>query len=397
VQGRNASRFFSLCARYGIGLWKLRSKGENTYSGYLLLKDFYRLRPLRKKTRVSVTITGRHGLRFLLYRYRTRKALGVAVLGVATGLVLLSGRIWRIEIVGNASLGEDAILSYLEEKQIAYGISRDAIDNDALELSLRQDFDEVIWASVYEEGTKLVVCMQEKIATADESEENACMDLVATEDATIASIITRSGLAAVKTGDEVKAGDILVNGRQEILDDNGEVAEYFYKSADADVLGYATHDYEDWIDETQITSSETGNTHMRYTLSIFDVKFTSPKLYADFDSFETTEETNQLCLLQSFYLPVYWGRICEQELQNSVEEVSLSEAKTLALSHFDQFLTDLEENGVRICDKNVMIEKIGKKYHIYGQVEVCENIARQVPTEVLEDPPKEDNKEGNSE
>jgi hypothetical protein len=40
-----------------------------------------------------------------------------------------------------------------------------------------------------------------------------------------------------------------------------------------------------------------------------------------------------------------------------------------------------------------MIEKIGKKYHIYGQVEVCENIARQVPTEVLEDPQEEGSKD----
>jgi hypothetical protein len=33
-----------------------------------------------------------------------------------------------------------------------------------------------------------------------------------------------------------------------------------------------------------------------------------------------------------------------------------------------------------------MIEKIGKKYHIYGQVDVCENIARQSVTEVLDVP-----------
>ena len=29
--------------------------------------------------------------------------------------------------------------------------------------------------------------------------------------------------------------------------DNGEVREYYYKSADADVYGYTMHPYEDWI------------------------------------------------------------------------------------------------------------------------------------------------------
>lgn len=45
----------------------------------------------------------------------------------------------------------------------------------------------------------------------------------------------------------MKKGDVLVCGRQEILDDNGEVREYYYKSADADVYGYTMHPYEDWI------------------------------------------------------------------------------------------------------------------------------------------------------
>jgi similar to stage IV sporulation protein len=229
--------------------------------------------------------------------------------------------------------------------------------------------------------------MQEKIAAAaEETKEETCMDLVAAKDATVASIVTRSGLAAVQAGDEVKAGDILVNGRQEILDDNGDVAEYYYNSADADVMGYTTREYEDWIEEVQIRSDETGNAHVRYSLRIFNLLFVSPQLYAAFDESETLEETHQLCLPDSFYLPVYWSSIREQELTKSEETLSLSDAKALALQHFEQFLSDLEENGVRICDKNVMIEKIGKKYHIYGQVDVCENIARQSVTEVLDVP-----------
>jgi similar to stage IV sporulation protein len=364
--------------------WKLRCHGEDTYTACLLLRDFYRLRSLRRKTHVSIAIMARHGLVFWLYRYRARKVLAVAAFGAFAGIFFLSGRIWRIEIVGNASLGEEAILRYLGEKEIVCGISQNAVDNDELELALRQDFDEVIWASVYEEGTKLVVCMQEKIAAAEEeTDDETCMDLVATQDATVASVITRSGLAAVKAGDEVKAGDILVNGRQEILDDNGEVAEYYYKSADADVLGYATREYEDWIDEVQVLADATGNTHTRYSLRFFDIRIDSPKLYAAFDESDTVEDTYQVCLPGSLYLPVYWSRICETELVKTQKTLSYPEAKELALTHFEQFLADLEQNVVRICDKNVMIEKIGTKYHIYGEVEVCENIAQQAPTEIM--------------
>lgn len=119
---------------------------------------------------------------------------------------MLSTRIWRIEIKGNSSLGEDAILEYLSAHNVTYGMPAKEIDNDALELSLRQDLEPVIWASVYETGTRLVVQIQEKISSHEETKEaeGTCMDLAASADATIASVITRSGLAKVKKGDKVK-------------------------------------------------------------------------------------------------------------------------------------------------------------------------------------------------
>jgi similar to stage IV sporulation protein len=347
-----------------------------------------------RKTGVQVRILKRRGLLFYLHRYRARKMF-VAVMLVAVACVaILSQRIWRIEVVGNSSISEETILDYLEEKDIVYGVSKSRIDNDSLELSLRQDFDPVIWASVYEEGTKLVICVQEKIASVSvESDDDTCMDLVADKDAVIASIITRKGLATVKAGDSVKEGDIIVCGRQEILDDNGEVKEYFYQSADADIMAYASYDYEDDISATMINSENTGRKRTRYVLRIFQYQLLSPKIYADYDYYETIEEVEQLCLMDSFYLPVYFGTIQELEQKKTVTDLSMEDAKTIALEHFNQFITDLEENGVLICDKNVMIEKIGKKYHIYGQVDVCEKIVRQEPTEVLENPPEEGSSE----
>jgi len=184
----------------------------------------------------------------------------------------------------------------------------------------------------------------------------------------------------------VKKGDILVCGRQEILDDNGEVKEYYYQSADADIMCYVSYDYEDWIPSQMITSQKTGEERTRFFLRIMDYQFTSPKLHADYDCFETLEDTKQLCLMKSFYLPVYFGKIQDIELEKQVSEVSMEEAKVLALENFNQFLEDLEENGVIIQDKNVMIEKIGEKYHVYGQVDVCEKVTAKAPTEILEEP-----------
>ena len=389
VRGKNVSRFLNLCIRNGIHIYQMDNMENMQCTFGMNLRDLYRLTPLLRKTRVRIFIKKRMGLPFFLYRYRKRKIFAASLLGMALGILFLSTRIWRIEVVGNSSVGRDTILNYLKEKEINYGVDRNSIDNDALELSLRQDFDPVIWASVYEEGTKLVVCIQEKLVSEKKVKQtDTCMDLVATKDAKIASVITRNGISLVKAGDKVKAGDILVSGRQEILDDNGEIKEYYYQSADADILAYAVYDYEDSIPKQMVVSNATGKEHTRFFFRIFDYQFTTPKLHADFEHSETFEESSQLCLLNSFYLPVYIGKSRQVELEKRIQKVSMEEAKSIARENFNQFLADLEENGVEIMGKNVMIKSMNDNYHIYGKVKVCESIIKQKPTEILKTPDK---------
>lgn len=383
VEGTHLSRFFNLCARHEIVFWKICYQSQTQASFFIALPDVYELRPYLKKTKTSMHIVKKMGFPFWLYRYRARKLCAVGFLCMLIGIGFLSTRVWRIEIIGNASIGEDTLLEYLQNHNITYGIPSRQIDHDALELSLRQDFDSIIWASVYEEGTKLVVHVQEKIAVSEQPETSqSCTDLVATKDATIAEIITRSGLATVKKGDHVKKGDVLVCGRQEILDDNGEVREYYYKSADADVYGYTIYPYDDTIPGQMSVETETGNVTKRYFIQIFEKRFCTPALHAAYANARSVTDTRQFHINDSFYLPVYWGTTTTRELQKQSVTLTKEEVKSLALSHFSQFLTELEENGVRIVAKNVMIEPVDNDYHIYGQVKVREKITTSAPTEI---------------
>lgn len=383
VEGSNLSRFFNLCAGHEITFWDVSYVSKTKITCRMRLFDLYQLRPYLKKTKTRLRIEQKIGIPFFVNRYRARKIYAAVLVFAAIAVWMLGTRIWRIEIRGNASLGEDTILEYLKTHEITYGVPAKEIDNDALELSLRKDFDPVIWASVYEEGTRLVVCLQEKIAVNDpKTDSGVCTDLVATKDAKIASIITRGGTPCVKKGDSVKKGDVLVLGRQEILDDNGEVREYYYQSADADVYGYTWYSYEDSIPKEMQVTSPTGEKSTQYLLQIMNERFLTPALHAEYEKQQSIAQTRQLCLAGSFYLPVYYGKITTEELTMHTASVSKEKAKTLATTHFLQFLSDLEENGVRIVDKNVMIEQMEKNYHIYGKVKACEKITASSPTEM---------------
>lgn len=386
--GDYASRCLNLCSRHGICMWHIRRLNDQTVALHMYVRDLHKLRPILRKTHVRLRICGRRGLPFIVRRYRMRKMfVAVAMISIAAAFYL-STKIWKIEFVGNSSISEETLLCYLQDKQIAYGTSRAAIDNDALELSLRQDFDSIIWASVYEEGTKLVVCIQEKIAS-DRSAGtagNTPMDIVANKDAQIISIITRKGVANVKTGDRVSRGDILVSGRQTILDDRAEVKQYYYEVADADVIGKVSYDYEDWIAADRVVAKRTGRKHVRYFLRMGSCQLTTPAICADFENAVKIEQLHQICLFDHFYLPAYVGSKTEYEEERTLEKVDLHDAKSIAIKHFEHFLANLEQNGVSIIDKNVMIEKIDLKYHIYGNVTAEESITRQQPAEILPDP-----------
>lgn len=108
----------------------------------------------------------------------------------------------------------------------------------------------------------------------------------------------------------------------------------------------------------------------------------TPDLYAAFSDSESIEDMQQLCLMENFYLPVYVGKITEYEQEKEKETISMKAAKDIAIKNLDQFLDNLEENGVSIIDKNVMIEKIDKKYHVYGKIRACEDITKTAPTEM---------------
>ena len=79
LKGYSPERFLNLCRARSIEIWDLRSSGL-TYEMNLGIRDFRKLKPLRKKARAHVEIIERHGLPFFLHRNRNRKMFPVGIL-----------------------------------------------------------------------------------------------------------------------------------------------------------------------------------------------------------------------------------------------------------------------------------------------------------------------------
>ena len=150
--------------------------------------------------------------------------------------------------MGDVTLTDSAIIKFLEENHVYHGIRKSKLDCVALEELLRSEYGDIIWASVKIQGTRLLIDLQENLASNTARETvtgKEPSDLAAAKDAEIYSIYTRQGMPLVKKGAVVKQGDLLVEGRIPIYNDSGELVNYRNCYADADILGITSYAYQD--------------------------------------------------------------------------------------------------------------------------------------------------------
>ena len=160
LRGYSPERFLNLCRARNIEIWELKSSGLS-YEMNVSIRDFWKLKPLRKKARAHVEILERHGLPFFLYRNRSRKMFPAGILLCAVFLYVMSLFIWNIHIEGNYSRTTDVILDYLETEQVVHGMRKSQVDCKEIQSMLRIEFPDIIWVSAEVKGTRLLIRVRE--------------------------------------------------------------------------------------------------------------------------------------------------------------------------------------------------------------------------------------------
>lgn len=357
---------------------------EGGYEFCISVQGFRSLKPILKKTRTHIQILRRAGLPFTTFRYRKRKIFCFGILFFGTFLYYLSGFVWNIEITGNSYLSNEVIMDFLEDESCSFGTKKKDISCELLEEALRSRFSEVIWTSIKIYGTKMTLEVQENLLPEEEydGKDDVPCDIIAAKDGTISEIITRSGTPLVVAGSEVKSGDILVSGRIEILDDNGETADYLYKSSDADIVARVTYSYKDTIAKAYTDTIITGETDSNYTFTIGKISAGNPLFHNPYEDYELMEDTTQIQLTDNFFLPVWITREDYREVVYEKKYHTEKEIRQIATKNLANYLEDLEEKGIQIITKNVIIKRTGENYMASGTIEVYESIVSYQPTEI---------------
>ena len=179
--------------------------------------------------------------------------------------------------------------------------------------------------------------------------------LVATKDAIIQSIITRTGTPMVSEGDVVKKGDILVSGVVNIMGDFEEILGKEAVIADADIRCKTYYNYKDTFSLNHMKKKYSGRVKKGYYLNAFQKKLFLYNPRNSYPMYDIIVNEKKLHITDSFYLPFSFGRIDVREYEEVKLKYNEEEATRIANARLERYINELIKKDVLIIENNVKI------------------------------------------
>ena len=380
ISGSMPERFINLCITEQILLWGITKIDEDLIA-WIRLDDFFRIRPLVLCSHTKVKVLTYRGLPFVVKRVKRRKMLLFGSILFFVLLYTLSSYIWFVEITGLKNVPDQGVRTVAEQ----YGLKPGAIKNDinvkTIEREITLHVPEVAWVGIDFTGTRAVIEVVEK--TMPKQEDKAPAHIVASKDGVITEIISLVGQAAVKNGDTVKKGDLLIKGfaleptpvapegqppiiniPKELIRAKGITkARVWYE-------GYA----ETELKETTVT--RTGNQQMAVIIKIGSTEVSFNELPEQpYPEFETEIIHKQLSLWRNREVAVESIITIYREINSDHTEKSFEQARTEAHAKAIQVVQSSIPETAQIVSRNYEVLKTP-----------AENIVRvKVNVETIED------------
>ena len=411
VTGEETLRFVNLCRNNGIELRHLVRR-ENAIQMEIDAENFKKLRPLVRKTHVKIHILNRHGPAFFFYRHKRRWWFLLGMTVFAGMIYMLSLFVWQIDIDGNRKYTDALILQALAQMDVKTGCRKSEIDLPKIEEELRIMYNEITWVSASIAGTKLQIELREgdlKISGSSgggqtgnvkrvenrennpktqngESETDLPANLVADEDAIITNLVVRRGTVAVRYGDEVKKGDVLIEGKVYIYNEDETLKKVDYLTAEGDVFGKYQELYEKHYQRKHEVRSYTGKNYRELGVAIVGKSFCLPvwenilkKQLVENTLSEVWSWKKQFRLTPTFYLPFALEYTEYVPYENVVEEYTDEVIKKMAEEELQKYLNELEKKGVQIISNSVTISLDADGGHVKGTLILDGPIGKEVP------------------
>ncbi len=227
ASGGFAERFINLCRRNNIILWNLRCR-ESVITACTDCRGYKKIRTAARKSGMRVRITGKHGLPFFIERHSRRIGLVIGACFCAATVIILSTRIWSIDVVGNKRVPAETVTGVFEQLGVRKGVSASKIDIGQTEIEALKKLPEISWLNINISGSCARIEVRETVESPDiDKDKSTPTDIVAARDGQIVILRPFNGTQEQKIGAPVLKGDLLISG----IEENGDRTVNFCRAS----------------------------------------------------------------------------------------------------------------------------------------------------------------------
>ena len=371
----------NLCAAVGIMYHNAGvRKGEEGEEDRRLFRlhpiSCYRVVRLCRRYGIDAHVESRHGLPSLLTRLWARKGLVVGMIAALVCVVFSQNVVWDIRVEGNVTVSEQTVEELLAQSGIWVGSAKRSLDIDSIENQVLILSDEISWISVNIIGTIAEVEIREAVQL-PQKEDYVCSNIVATRNGIVVGFDEVKGNIAVKLGDAVSEGQLLVGG----IYGSDTDATRFVRSQGR-VIALCEREYTVEIPLKYDKKVYTGEQKIKKSLIFFkkEVKFfgNSGNSYATCDTINRVKYFNVLGLGD---LPFAVRTVIQS--QYVTESAMLTEEQAREQAYFllwQRLAADAPD--AEIVSKDITVRLEGDRYILYAVIETHENIGVEQEIEV---------------
>ncbi len=270
VSGIDAAEFIDLCTKRGIALAEVKIEAEAvlaTVGSHEAKALLYIVRQKHGRAK----ILAKTGCFFTVRKNKHHKGICWGLVVVLAIAYLVSGYIWNYDISGNEQYSEAEIIAILEQYGVSRGRNWADLELEKIAQDILEDYtQDIAWIWLGAKGTVLEVKLKELERIP--SEYDVYTDIIAAKDAVVTEVLVLEGTAAIKAGDSVKKGEILIKGVEYenwtkndegiyVPADSGRLAH-----AKGTVKGLARYEISEAVSLKEYGLKNLGKTQKRYYL-----------------------------------------------------------------------------------------------------------------------------------
>ena len=369
IEGYSVEKLINICIKKKIFFWNIKREKSTIIYTNIGVKEFKELVKIAKQTGCKVKILDKKGMPFILNKYKKRKIIIIILLFIIMALLILSQFIWNINIEGNENISTQEVAELLESKGIKIGILKNSIDKQKIINEIRLERDDIAWLGIDIQGTNITVEVVETSAKPEIVNEEDYCNVISNKDAQIIKISAQNGIPAVKEGDIVTKGDILIQGWID-----GKYTGTRYVHATGEIKGKVWYTQKEQIPLKQVVERLTGNEEQKYKIKINNFTINLFKTLSKFEKYDTIEASNKLKIFSNFYLPIELIKVTNKEKLEEEITYGTEKAKQIGVQKASEKIEEELQDDVEILQKYVNTYENKDYIEVEVTYEVLENI-----------------------